>query len=712
MWVQVAFGQGRTSVFIQSDGSGVSGVEVYLNKSKSFHRSDKKGRLVFEDFKEDEVAWIFKSGYKYTSQLIVAGVENTIELPLLSNQLQEVVISDLHEGPSLEESVMNVRKISTEQLEAQSAQSIEQALVHQAYLRQNRDAALNTNTLKIMGLGGENVKVLVDGVPMIGRMLGSLDLNDISSTGIAGIEIIEGPMSVIYGSNALAGAINISTKSAFSESVSGRVSAYTASDGTYNFGGSFNKKLRKNAVQLQAGRNFFSGWNATDLSRGWDWLPKEQYYGNFKVERKTKAWNASFSSRLNRSFLLDRGEGILPYGEQAIDRTYTRFRHDHLLNLDWKASEKSSLRLLANQNNFSQIKNTYAKNLVSLEEQLVPQRTEQDTQRFVAAGMKLIGNHEFSKKTTLLFGVDANWESLSGERIEDRMQENQELAAYTSFEQLIGKLRIRVGLRRALMNQQVTPWIYALQTRLQVRKNWTLRASFGSAYRLPSIKESYLYFFDSNHSVYGNPRLTSEQGYSAQLRSNFLFKVGKSDNNLDLSFFLNRINDKIELLSLSPLEGTYRNIGKFASQGFTASHTFNLEALSLQSTYNLTGVDFGDGFQYSSRLSFMLSHLWEKPQIRWAVNWSANLNSYLSIYDAEEDEVRQLRQNGFSMGDVQASRKFLNRHLNVGLGVRNLLNVTEALQSNRAGIHSSGNGNTFISNGRTVFINLVLDVSK
>jgi outer membrane receptor protein involved in Fe transport len=108
----------------------------------------------------------------------------------------------------------------------------------------------------------------------------------------------------------------------------------------------------------------------------------------------------------------------------------------------------------------------------------------------------------------------------------------------------------------------------------------------------------------------------------------------------------------------------------------------------------------------------MLSHIWEKPQIRWAVNWSANLNSYLSIYDAEEDEVRQLRQNGFSMGDVQASRKFLNRHLNVGLGVRNLLNVTEALQSNRAGIHSSGNGNTFISNGRTVFINLVLDVSK
>ncbi len=705
-------GQSTTSVIVQSKGGPVPGVEVYLNKDKSFHFTDKKGQLFLPKLEDEQVAWLFKSGFKYSSFQIKPGNVNSLELALLSNQLQEVVISDLKEGPSLEESVMNVRKISTDQLEAQSAQSIEQALVHQAYLRQNREKALNTNTLKIMGLGGENVKVLVDGVPMVGRMLGSLDLNDISSKGVVGIEIIEGPMSVIYGSNALAGAINISTKSAFSESIAGQVSAYTASDGTYNFGGSFNKRFRKNAIQFQGGRNFFSGWNATGLSRGWDWLPKEQYYGNFKLERKTKAWNASFSSRLNRSFLLDRGEGILPYGEQAIDRSFTRFRHDHLLKLDWKASEKTKIRLLANQNNFTQVKNTYSKNLVSLEEQLVPQASEQDTQRFAAAGMKLIGNHTFSPKTHLLLGADANWESLSGQRIENVKQENQELAAYASFEQVLGKFRLRFGLRRALMNQQITPWIYALQARVQVQKNWTLRASFGSAYRLPSIKESYLYFFDSNHSVYGNPSLTAEQGYSAQVRSNYVFKLGKSQNNFDICFFLNQIDDKIELLSLSPLEGTYRNIGKFESHGLTGSHSLNYESLRLQSTYNLTGVNFGNGFQYSSRLSFMLSHLWKKQEIQWAVNWSANLDSYLSIYDGEEDEIRQLRQRGFSMGDVQASRKFFKKHLNVGIGLRNILNVTEALQSNPAGIHSSGNGNTFVSNGRTVFLNLVLDVSK
>lgn len=47
---------------------------------------------------------------------------------------------------------------------------------------------------------------------MVGRMNGNIDLGQITAGQIERIEIIEGPMSVIYGSDAIGGVINIITK--------------------------------------------------------------------------------------------------------------------------------------------------------------------------------------------------------------------------------------------------------------------------------------------------------------------------------------------------------------------------------------------------------------------------------------------------------------------------------------------------------------------
>ena len=51
-------------------------------------------------------------------------------------------------------------------------------------------------------------RILVDGVPVIGRLDGNIDLSQINLENVDHIEIVEGPMSVIYGSNALAGVVN------------------------------------------------------------------------------------------------------------------------------------------------------------------------------------------------------------------------------------------------------------------------------------------------------------------------------------------------------------------------------------------------------------------------------------------------------------------------------------------------------------------------
>ena len=78
--------------------------------------------------------------------------------------------------------------------------------------RFSSDNTLGTSDVQLMGMSGRNVKILLDGIPMADRgdtreSLGQVDVNSIDR-----IEIVEGPMSVSYGSDALAGEVNIITE--------------------------------------------------------------------------------------------------------------------------------------------------------------------------------------------------------------------------------------------------------------------------------------------------------------------------------------------------------------------------------------------------------------------------------------------------------------------------------------------------------------------
>ena len=65
--------------------------------------------------------------------------------------------------------------------------------------------------MTMMGLKGQNVKILIDGMPIIGRQGTSneININQVDINTIERIEIVEGPMSVVYGADALAGVIFI-----------------------------------------------------------------------------------------------------------------------------------------------------------------------------------------------------------------------------------------------------------------------------------------------------------------------------------------------------------------------------------------------------------------------------------------------------------------------------------------------------------------------
>jgi len=66
--------------------------------------------------------------------------------------------------------------------------------------------------LQMRGLDSEYTLILIDGEPVIGRTAGTFDLDRLTTANVKRVEVVRGPTSSLYGSDALAGVVNVITE--------------------------------------------------------------------------------------------------------------------------------------------------------------------------------------------------------------------------------------------------------------------------------------------------------------------------------------------------------------------------------------------------------------------------------------------------------------------------------------------------------------------
>ena len=96
-------------------------------------------------------------------------------------------------------------------MQERGVNNLAEALSNETSIRLTVDPSTGTS-IELQGMGGENIKYLIDGVPVVGRVRGDIDLEQINMENVDHIEIVKGPMSVQYGTSAIAGVVNIITK--------------------------------------------------------------------------------------------------------------------------------------------------------------------------------------------------------------------------------------------------------------------------------------------------------------------------------------------------------------------------------------------------------------------------------------------------------------------------------------------------------------------
>ncbi|MES2763650.1 MAG: TonB-dependent receptor [Bacteroidota bacterium] len=714
---------------------------IYIKNSFiSFGKiADDKGRIQYHKGEDDDSSnytlIIQAVGYDRFTR-IVMGVElnkmKKIYITPSNLNLSEVVITAQYVPTTTEQSVQRIQVIDKEKIQQMGAANMRDVLSNQMNVRLQQDNILGAG-MSLQGISGENIKILMDGVPLIGRLNGNIDLSQINVNNIERIEFIEGPLSVQYGTNALAGTINIITKNPSTKKLILGATGYYESIGTYNLGLDANSYYKKHHVQFNTGRNYFDGWNNSDApfyipqpriadsTRFKQWKPKEQYFANFGYDYSFKNLNLGFKSGYFEEKIINRGYPRAPYSETSFDDHYFTKRFDNSVFLNGKISKNWSVNTITAYNYYNRVKKTVYKDLTTLDETLSLNSSDQDTSTFslIMSRASFI-HHLDSSKLNYEVGYDVNYESAFGKRINDQIQYMGDYASFVTVEyKPVEKLVIKPGLRYAYNTVYNTPLVPSLNLKWMVKENHTIRVSYARGFRAPSLKELYFLFVDINHNIVGNTNLRSEQSDNYSLSYNYRTTIRNCRFKLDVSTFYNDIYNLITLAQTTGTEYSYVNIGKYKTLGIQVNNTLRFKKLNLQTGVNYTGryndlsETFGvPSFNYSPEFQENISYRFTKQKMY--ISLFYKYNGKLPGYMLVNDQVIQTSLSDYHTMDLTFTKLFFKKeYIGISVGCKNvfdIMNINSTAVS--GGVHSSSSSSVPLSTGRNYFIKLTLNLTK
>lgn len=724
---------------LSSDGKPAANISIFIDQKKvSQTHEDGQFNLQVSAGQHQLAVSFLGTVQAQQSINVLAGQTMTVSNITLNEssfQLKDVVVTGQYEAQSLKNSVYQVRNISAERIKLRGATTVQQVLSTELGIRIVNDLTLGTADVQLLDISGQRVKILLDGVPLLDRgetreSLGQVDINMIDH-----IEIVEGPMSVMYGTDALGGVINLITKKAGfgnnSFNVGMRVQEestgkqYKGFDGRGTHNQNLNVEWQRNGWNIGANvsRNNFGGWNPNNGTTGW--LPKDQLLGSLTTGYSNQKFNVWYRINATDEDIFSAGPLNLTTNS-SIDQKYITHRYLHELQGDMRVSNSFSFNVAASYTDYSRRTQTTDFNHNTGERRLTPDPTQQATARFNNKFVRGTALYKISSAISLQPGFEVNLTGSTGDRILGTPTIN-DYAFFASSEISLGsKVNIRPGFR--LIHNSVydaPPVIPSVNAKVALSPVLDLRMAYARGFRSPALRELYFNFVDASHTIYGNSNLKAE--YSNSYNGSLTWQAMNGEPvKLKSVFggFYNQFNNFIGTANvLDPSRGnitTYLNIEQYKTLGGTIENTVNYK--SLQATL---------GFYYTGRYNRLKDEESTVPELSWTpelnsnitynvTKWQTSFNLFYKLsgvrptyeYIPTTTTIRRATVSAYSTADFTIN-KVVNKTLNLTGGVRNLFDVTRVNNTSldTGGAHSTG-GSVAMGYGRSLFLGLNYQFSK
>ena len=213
---QVGIGQSIKGKITSKNGDAIPFSNIFLKNTKLGTNSTEDGSYELNYMLKGKYTLIVSSiGFKtFTSSLVLDGNNRFKNIVLEDdNSLNEIVISGTLRPVSKTASPVPVEVYSKTFFKKNPTPSVFESLQNVNGIRPQLNCNVcNTGDIHINGLEGPYTFVLIDGMPIVSGLSTVYGLTGIPQALIERVEIVKGPASTLYGSEAVGGIINIITK--------------------------------------------------------------------------------------------------------------------------------------------------------------------------------------------------------------------------------------------------------------------------------------------------------------------------------------------------------------------------------------------------------------------------------------------------------------------------------------------------------------------
>ena len=578
-------------------------------------------------------------------------------------QIHEVVVTGTRNETDIRHLPMTISVIDRKQIEQSMQPSILPILTQQVpglFITARgimgygvSGGAAGGMSLRGIGSGSGRLMVLIDGHPQYMGLMGHPIADAYQSLMAERVEVLRGPASVLYGSNAMGGVINIVTRQLHEEGVKTNL----------NLGyGSFNTLQSEVTNRIRKGgfTSLISGsYNRTDGHRrnmgfeqyggyaklGYEFSP----YWNIRGDVNVTHFNASQPGEVTDP-MIDADQSITRgMTSVAVENRYERTSGavsffynwgDHWINDGYTANPDD--------------KNNPKPYRFDSHDDMMGISWYQSAQLFT--GNRLTAGVDYYR-----FGGKAQNRYVEGERngerehIVDKVQ--HEIAGYIDFRQDISHwLTLDAGIRIDHHSHIGTEWIPQAGLSFHLPGSIELKASAGKGFRYPTIREMYMF-------PPKNPDLRPESMWNYELA----FAQRLLDGRLSYGINVFYIDGKNLIVAVPRAGATPLNMntGKIDNTGVEVEAAYRIHPhWSVETNYSYLHMDnpvlgapehkfyagamfsknrwtVSTGFQYVANLYTDVDHVQTEDFVLWNINGSFKVTEWFDIWARGENLLAQ-----------------------------------------------------------------------
>ena len=684
-----SFGQTITGKITSKNGDTLPYVNVYLKKTKIGTSTNEKGFYELKNLSVGNYTMILSSiGYKTKSiKIEIKTNEKKIKNFTLfeDNSLDEIVISGTLRPISKTASPVSVEVYSNTFFKKNPTPSIFESMQNVNGVRPQLNCNVcNTGDIHINGLEGPYTFVLIDGMPIVSGLSTVYGLTGIPQALIERVEVVKGPASTLYGSEAVGGIINIITKKP-SNSPKLTTDTFASSWGEVNTDIGLRYKLSKKTSGL-LGVNYFNFQNRIDNNN--------DNFTDLTLQNRISLFNkVNIERKSNKVFTIagryvyeDRWGGEMDW-KKKYRGTDTKYGESIYTNR-WETFGTYQLPTTENINFQFSANGHYQDSYYGID--------AYDAEQLIAFG-QFIYNKQIKQKHDLLLGVayrytfydDNTFATFEKDGITNK-------AAITHLPGIFLQDEISLNKRNKLLLG--ARWDYNSTHRNifspRINYKWNskdnsniIRASIGNGFRVANV-------FTEDHAALTGARevefdgeLLPETSWNANL--NYVKKINTENSfiTIDASTFYTYFNNRI----LPDYETDSNKIIYANLNGHSISKGFSLNTdiiftngLAINAGATLMDVSVTENnIKTRQLLTESFSGVWSisyKFNTNFTIDYTGNVYGPMRLPLLGENDTRAEHSPWYSIQNIQFTKKFTNSWEVYG-GIKNLLNFTPAANS-------------------------------